>query len=828
MASAQNANSNPYMCYENECGEKFRDALIATSHLQSTHKRKNGDLLHCMKHQQAHMFCRTTFKSFKALRAHMKADKCKLSSRDVMTNDANCESSCDEWNRLVEGFGSLAVEKERASYSLASYIECFVDKLIASSIPHSMQSDIISYTKNIVSKTAEMIKESLNNNSSKANAESILETTENFVISNLMKFDTRFKRKKHYMNGPHYVAPRTIPLGDGANFQYVSILETLKKLFKSKEFRDAYFSYNNAHECKDNVYERFCCGQNYKKGNFFQLNKNNIQIQIYFDDVQLTSPLKTSGHHKVCAVYFFVRNIPPQFTSKLDNIYLLALCDSNIVDSYGCNSIFKHIVDEIKILETEGLSINCDENDKFENLKGTLVQMSFDNLGGNTIFGYTKCFNATYFCRICICTNVECQKTTIELACKIRTKEQLREQIEKRLNYVGSKKLEAKDTLGVVKYCVLNDLNFYHTIDNRSQDIMHDLYEGAIPFILTCFFGHLIDENIINEQEIEQKIGAYDYGRLERRNIPRKFCFRKKNLNQNASQMACLMKNIPFIFVNLLRHNDEKKRSVVHKAWPIIEYILKISQITSSNVITEDNLINLEKYTHEFLSLIQDKFEKNLIPKLHFMVHYPNTIRILGPLKKIEMMRGDAKHQQLTQYAKRCRNYMNITKTLSEKHQEVLSVKWSKNTYCDSLEVSKKGLKIVSKKGQLIKEVANHSKFLSNHFEDINQLIYIKYIVLNSSTFARGLFIIVSNQMHQIEAILKHNDSFIFLCRKFTTVKYFDFANCFEIQESEEISLINFDTLACKRTYEAKFLNNRPQIIAEDAEMIPIYDILIR
>lgn len=476
-------------------------------------------------------------------------------------------------------------------------------------------------------------------------------------------------------------------------------------------------------------------------------------------------------------------------------------------------------------LETNGISVDCEKNDS-GNLKGTLVQVSFDNVGGNTVFGYNKCFTATYFCRICICTKKISRTATIELADKIRTKQQYIEQIEiiEKLLESAEKTLPPKKTLGIVNYSVLNDLQFYHTIHNRSQDTMHDVYEGAMPFILHIFFQHLIENKIITEEEIEERIGSFGYGRLERKNVPSKLCLQKKNLNQNASQMHCLMRHFPFIFAYLLQQNDQSKRSIVHKAWPIIENILKIDQIICSRVIKEENLINLEKFTHEFLTHIKEKCKKKIIPKLHFMVHYSNTIRTLGPLRYLQVMRGDAKHQQFTQYAKRCRNYMNITKTLSEKHQEVLSVKWSKNTYCDSVKISKKKLKIISKKGELIKEVANHSKLLYDYFGDINRLMLVNFIVLNSSTFAKGLFITFSNQMHQIEAILEHNDSFMFLCTSFATVKFFKFAKCFEIQSSKEMSIINFNMLACKKTWEAKFLNNKPHIIADDVEMIPIYE----
>lgn len=280
--------------------------------------------------------------------------------------------------------------------------------------------------------------------------------------------------------------------------------------------------------------------------------------------------------------------------------------------------------------------------------------------------------------------------------------------------------------------------------------------------------------------------------------------------------MHCLMRHVPFIFAYLLQNNERANRLIVHKAWPIIEYMLKIDQIICSAVINEKDLTDLETFTDVFLTKIKQICERGLFPKLHYLTHYPNTIRIMGSIKSSQMMRGDAKHQPFTQYAKRCRNYMNICKTLSEKHQEVLAAKCSnKNTYSDNIKSSKKMYNADGIKNQLL---------VFDYFKDINRVMMLNCVTINSSTFAKGLFLIYSNEMHQINAVLKYEDSFIFLCTTFTTVKFYKFANCFEIEKSPKTLLIAFDKLDTKRTYEAKPLNNKIHIIADNLDMIPIYE----
>lgn len=752
----------------------------------------------------------------------------QIFSSDVNENENEfSETTC--WDNLIDDFGDLVVEssiqpeQENSSLSLAAYIDSFVNELTISNLPHKIVDDIINYSKDLVSKTTAINLESMRNNIP-ANAESILTSTEEFVTSHLNKFGTRYRRKNHFAKYPHYVAPRTIRVGEEETFQSVSILKTLGTLFGNERFRDEYYAYNENHECKVGIYDRHCCAQNFRKSSFLQLNKNSIQIQIFYDDRQLTSPLKTKPY-KVCAIYFIVRNFPPKFVSKLDNMYLVSLCDSKIIDKYGVNSILEEFVREMKILEKDGITIELSNHEKIS-LKGSLVQVSFDNLGGNAIFGFTKSFSSIYYCRICVSTKKHCQKRTIEVADTIRTKQHYIEQISKirQLHDQGTK-FKLKDTFGIANYSILNDLSFYHTIDNRSQDIMHDIYEGAMPFVLRIFLKRLIEKDIITEKQLEEKINSFDYGRLESKNLPSKLCLKKRNLNQNASQMHCLMTNIPFILIDLLQQNNQLKRSFVHNNWPAIEYMLKIDQIISSPEVEEKDLINLEKFTHEFLTFVKIKFETKFIPKLHFITHYANTVRIMGPLINLQMMRGDAKHQTFTQYAKRCKNYRNISKTLAEKHQEVLAAKWKKNTFSDTIERSKRMFKIVGEKGELIRGIENHSKLFHSTFKkDINRVSLINFVTINSFMLRKGLFIISGNKMHQIDAVLTLDNIFILLCTKYDTVKFYKFANCFEIKSTTQSSLIEYDTLVCKRSYEAKYINNQTQIIAENVGMIPIYE----
>lgn len=826
-----------FVCYK--CPKQFSRLDDAIAHLKTHYAVDDAEsILSCMKVQiSPDLFCTAGFRSFKSLKCHMKANKCVLLCKDVHDNDI------EDTRKLECSFNLLTFEESEETPQSCSptppdvtqsdnsgssenggeclqemqlFVTRFVDKLAKFNLCHDVVDEILSLSKELVSKTNEINQHMMKENPDER--ECILTSTNNFVLSHIDAFSTRYKRDLRFKNNQSYVAPKTLHVDTTnihATVQYVPINKTLTALFRSDQFKAAYFEYNNNHKCVDGIYERFCCGKKFKENRLFQSEKNAIQLQIYFDDFELCSPLKTKSH-KVSGLYCTIHNFSPKFTSQSQNMYLISLCDSKVADEYGCNAMLECFVNDVKLLEKQGISIGSNVF-----LKGSIVQVSFDNLGGNTIFGFTKSFNATYYCRICSCSKELCRKVRHELKEKLRTKEEYNEII-KSSNFKNGK-VDLKETLGFVNYCIFNDLNYFHSIDNRSQDRMHDIDEGAMPFVLGHLFDYLSTEGIITLKEIKEKVKSFNYGILDRRNIPSEIFFNKKNLNQNASQMRCLMKHIPFIFVDLLMLTDVKKRSKVHKVWKVVEYILKINQIVNSSIIKEEDLTNLESFVAEFLRCIQRNFGVPLIPKLHFLTHYAETIRQMGSIVKLQMIRGEAKHQTFTRYAKRTNNFMNICKSLSEKHQQHMASNLCAKTYDDQITT-----------GKLSRTLAAHSSIISNFeeyaplfsvfFEQVNEVIIKDYLIVNSFYFRKGLFVLFSDQIYQIEAILTDSQSFIFFCSHYRVVRFHIFSNSIEIRKSTKpYVLLKFSEIEKKRSYEGKVLNGKIHIIADELDLKTAY-----
>lgn len=98
---------------------------------------------------------------------------------------------------------------------------------------------------------------------------------------------------------------------------------------------------------------------------------------------------------------------------------------TDLKDDEVLNDLNEIIFGDLSNLETDGFQTT---DGKF--WKAALINISCDNLGANLVFGFSKGFHATYYCRMCEMSSAECERTTHEIASKIRTKQSHYEQIE--------------------------------------------------------------------------------------------------------------------------------------------------------------------------------------------------------------------------------------------------------------------------------------------------------------------------------------------------------------------------------------------------------------
>ncbi|XP_037401191.1 uncharacterized protein LOC119265236 [Pygocentrus nattereri] len=262
-----------------------------------------------------------------------------------------------------------------------------------------------------------------------------------------------------------------VPVND--TFTYVPILGTLKSMFSNKELCQ---SFQQVKLQEEGIYKDINDGSYFKKHCLFSKQEHAFQIQLYYDDFETANPLGSKkGIHKLGCIYFILRNLPPKLNSVLMNIHLVTLFHSEDLKKYGFDPILKPLVDDLRILETEGVQVPFSTAP----LKGSVIQVTGDNLALHGIFGFVESFSAAYSCRFCLTDKTELQSVFCEdhTGLVFRTKELHSEHCNTLLQNPS-----VASTFGVKRTCLLNSLQFFHVSDNYAVDIMHDLLEGVAQY----------------------------------------------------------------------------------------------------------------------------------------------------------------------------------------------------------------------------------------------------------------------------------------------------------------------------------------------------------
>lgn len=192
-------------------------------------------------------------------------------------------------------------------------------------------------------------------------------------------FRSEHMRRKYFKDNFCYVEPVEIEISPNSNrfIYYVPVLRTLESLFNG--------GYGLAPPFFTTPDGTAGFMTNYTDGLRFSTNtlcqsSYNVHIFLYQDGFGTVNPLgDAKTRHKLVGVYFTIGNMHPVLRSRTENNFLALLCFEKDLKLYGVDSIFKVLINDIKLLETEGLNINIGETETL--IHGTIFALLGDNLG---------------------------------------------------------------------------------------------------------------------------------------------------------------------------------------------------------------------------------------------------------------------------------------------------------------------------------------------------------------------------------------------------------------------------------------------------------------
>lgn len=439
---------------------------------------------------------------------------------------------------------------------------------------------------------------------------------------------------------------------------YVPLKDGLKKMLERPGFYSQVIKYVNSLK-ENNDFSNRMHGKLYKTKYECQPNQENkvrLLLDAYSDEFEVRNPLGShSGEEKMCGITVSLACLPPHLTGKLENILLSVICHAKHLKKFGNEKIFSRTIKDLNDLTENGLDINVD---------GQHVRVYFDfslvlgdNLGLNSVCGFSKSFSANYYCRICSASKAECFEMIRENETLVRTVESYEQVL-----LSGADPAET----GIYENCVFNNVTNFHICENMSVDVMHDVFEGICSYTLSKVLQSLIEQKIISLNQINNRISSFSYTKNDvNKPRPIQFSVSKKGkdklkIRQSAAEMQCLTRYLILMIGDIVPETNEN--------WKLYLYLRRIVGILSCPRLNLSQVFLLQELIQKFNSLYIKLYGK-LKPKMHIWLHYLRVILSNGPVVHYSCMKYERKNKQLKECGASTSSNVNLPLTIAIRHQ---------------------------------------------------------------------------------------------------------------------------------------------------------------
>ncbi len=199
------------------------------------------------------------------------------------------------------------------------------------------------------------------------------------------------------------------------------------------------------------------------------------------------------------------------------------------------------------------------------------------------------------------------------------------------------------------------------------QDIMHTLLEGVVQYGVRLVLLHYINSNLVSLSQINGAIVSHEYGYSEVSDKPgplKDTVFNgdeRYKLKYSAAQARLFLRLLPFILGPLVDTSDDYYLFIVQ--------LIQIVQLIFSPVIKLETINQLTVLIEQHLSKFKELFPNcNILPKQHYLLHIPSTIRMLGPMIRSSCFSFESAHNYFKQLARK-QNFKNLPLSLAKRHQ---------------------------------------------------------------------------------------------------------------------------------------------------------------
>ncbi|KAK3929521.1 Putative cysteine ligase BshC [Frankliniella fusca] len=367
---------------------------------------------------------------------------------------------------------------------------------------------------------------------------------------------------------------------------------------------------------------------------------------------------------------------------------------------------------------------------------------------------------------------------------------------------------KASTEYGLNRESCLSQLQSFHVLLNLPFDSMHCLLEGALSLgvkKLLKYYLYEIKEKPFTLDWLNQTILNYDFEYTETRDKPSEL---KEDhmkddttvsLHQSACQLWLLATILPLIVSPLISTEDAH--------WTNFLDLLEICRIVFSVDIPRWLVTYLQDLIDEYLSDYISLYA-HLIPKQHFLIHFPDQILKFGSLMNYMCLRCESNHKYYKRLISVLTAYRNIPLFLARRDQLHQAYLWKKSLRHESRCGPIKSVKL---------EFAYYGKLIHAPGPDVSE---VPWLDLNGVLFkSEQCYIVVGLQDYlAIFAFLKNiivNPEVAFVCQDVRTVCRNVHASSYVISFANGLSVFRPQDMLVHSVFHAHSFNNGIAIVSK-------------
>ena len=376
-----------------------------------------------------------------------------------------------------------------------------------------------------------------------------------------------------------------------------------------------------------------------------------FHIHVYYDELEANNSLGPHPEPLGCS-YVSLPCLPPEWSSRLENIFLATIFDADNRSLYG-NKCFGELINELIFLEITGVVINHPVHGEVR-IFFVVGLVLGDNKGLNGICGFVEGFTANFYCRICCVTRDTAKFMYVEDPTLLRTPE----------SYQADVIANNPSMTGVKELNLFDEIPSFESPTDISVDEFHDVTEGTAHYSMVPILKHFHALNVMFIPTLNNRLYSVDLG-VDNDNRPPLINL-DRLLNNNKFKMTGAEMNTFVRVFGVLVYDMVPEGDLYYQLYLLLHDILSI---VLAKGLPQGADIILSRKIKEHNKLYVQLTKEPLKPKHHLTEHYARLLKLMGPLSQAGTIRYEAKHRHARLTANSCFSRVNLPCTVAIKQQ---------------------------------------------------------------------------------------------------------------------------------------------------------------